>query len=245
MSLVPAGQRLTIGENLCHKALAAQTWTCSCEIWGKRALGNFRLSAGRLPLLNTNSSLVGELKDKQYRDAYVASQIRMSLPVQIRELRKSRDMTQPQLAQLSGMTQPRISEIERPGERRLNIETLLRIASAFDVALQIKFVPFEELIDWGEGVDLDHFSVIPFTEELRLAEESQLPQAELGSPAPCMQAQAGWEISESAALTLPWVHAKYLRDLLSGVIEAYEKVNGKITIPVMPGPPDIPDTFTR
>ena len=48
------------------------------------------------------------------------------------------------------MTQPRISELETPGERKLTIETLLRLASAFDVALQVRFVPYSELVDWTE-----------------------------------------------------------------------------------------------
>lgn len=159
-------------------------------------------------MFNINSSLVGELRDKQYRDAYVASQIRMSLPIQIRELRKSRDMTQPQLATLSGMTQPRISEIERPGERRLNIETLLRIASAFDVALQIRFVPFEELMDWSEGVDLDHFSVIPFIEELRLAEETAQMQEAYED---AFVAQLGVPIGSGANVYSPDVFVQHSR----------------------------------
>jgi transcriptional regulator with XRE-family HTH domain len=118
-------------------------------------------------MLNTNSSLVNELREKQYRDAYVASQIRVSLPFQIRALRENRPMTQPELGKLAGMTQPRISEIERPGERRLNVDTLLRLASALDVALQIRFVPFSELIDWADDLDIDSYRVPSFGEELR------------------------------------------------------------------------------
>jgi transcriptional regulator with XRE-family HTH domain len=123
--------------------------------------------------VNINSSLIAELKDKQYRDAYVASQIRISLPLQTRALRKSRTWTQPELAEHAGMAQPRISEIEKPGERRLNIETLLRLASAFDVALQVRFVPFSEFIDFSEDLDLDTFAIEPFTEELKREEAAE------------------------------------------------------------------------
>jgi len=123
--------------------------------------------------VNINSSLIAELKDKQYRDAYVASQIRISLPLQIRALRKSRDWTQPELAEHAGMAQPRISEIEKPGERRLNIETLLRLASAFDVALQVNFVPFSEFIDFNEDLDLDNFAIESFARELIRAEAKE------------------------------------------------------------------------
>jgi transcriptional regulator with XRE-family HTH domain len=120
--------------------------------------------------MNIDSSLVAELRDKTYRDAYVASQIRMTLPIQIRRLRVALDLTQPELAERAGMAQPRISELEKPGERRLTIETLLRIAAAFDVGLQVRFVPFNELIDWSEGLDTDNFRIAPFNEEIEQAE---------------------------------------------------------------------------
>ncbi len=126
--------------------------------------------------LNIDSSLVAELRDKSYRDAYVASLIRIGLPLEIRALRKSREWTQPQLAEYAGMAQPRISEIEKPGERRLNIETLLRLASAFDVGLQVRFVPFSELIGWSEALDLDDFSVETFEGELKKAEKVSKPK---------------------------------------------------------------------
>ena len=124
--------------------------------------------------MNIDSSLIAELREKPYRDAYVASQIRMTLPLQIRELRKGREWTQPELAEQAGMAQPRISELEKPGERRLTIETLLRLASAFDVALQVRFVPFGELIDWSEGLDIDNFVVQPFEAEVREAERAAM-----------------------------------------------------------------------
>lgn len=127
-------------------------------------------------MMNINSSLVGELHEKEYRDAYVESQIRMTLPLQIRELRKRREWTQPQLADRAGMGQPRISELEKPGERRLTIETLLRLASAFDVGLQVRFIPFGELIDWSEDLDIDNFNVLPFEKELAEAVQATIVQ---------------------------------------------------------------------
>ncbi len=124
--------------------------------------------------MNTKSSLVNELKDKQYRHAFVASQIRIGLPLQCRALREGRRWTQPQLAQAAGMSQPRISEIERPGERKLNIETLLRLAEAFDVALDVRFVTFREFVDTADGLDLDNFSVKPFEEDLADLENEEI-----------------------------------------------------------------------
>ena len=118
--------------------------------------------------MNTQSSLAGELRDKAYRDAFVAAQLRIGLPLQCRALRESREWTQPQLAQAAGMSQPRISEMERPGERKPNLETLLRLASAFDVALQVRFVPFSRLVDDDDSVDLDNFEVSSFEEDMEI-----------------------------------------------------------------------------
>jgi transcriptional regulator with XRE-family HTH domain len=106
------------------------------------------------------------MKQKQYRDGYVAAQIALGLPSKIRALRLERKWTQGDLARLAKMAQPRISEIETPGERKLNLETLRRIASAFDVGLEVNFVPFGELINRSEGFDPDSFSVQGFEPEV-------------------------------------------------------------------------------
>jgi len=90
----------------------------------------------------------------------------MVVPFQVRGLRKNRGLSQGELAALAGMAQPRISEIEKPGERSLNIDTLLRIALGLDVALQIRFVPFSELVSWSENFDPDNFQIPGFDDEL-------------------------------------------------------------------------------
>jgi transcriptional regulator with XRE-family HTH domain len=116
--------------------------------------------------VNTSSPLIAEMKDKKYRDGYIAAQIALGLPSKIRALRVERKWTQGELARLAKMAQPRISEIETPGERKLNLDTLQRIASAFDIGLEVNFVPFGELIEHSEGFDPDSFSVKSFDVEL-------------------------------------------------------------------------------
>lgn len=122
--------------------------------------------------MNINSSLMKELRNKEYRDAYVASQIRIGVPFQIRALRNQRGWNQEEFATRLGMSQPRVSEMERPGERRPNIETLLRIAEALDVGLQVRFVSFGELIEWAERFSPDDFVVPSFEEEIVQREET-------------------------------------------------------------------------
>jgi transcriptional regulator with XRE-family HTH domain len=125
--------------------------------------------------MNINSPLTKELKDKKYREGYVGAQVSLGLPNQIRALRAQRKWTQEDLAQLALMKQPRISEIETPGERKLNLDTLMRIAAAFDVGLEVAFVPFSELVQKSEGFDPDSFSVKSFSDELE-GLQSQIQQ---------------------------------------------------------------------
>jgi transcriptional regulator with XRE-family HTH domain len=130
-------------------------------------------STMELPLTVSSSYLLSELSDKTYRDSYVAAQIRIGLPFQVKALRTARNWSQGELAERARMAQPRISEIERPGERNLNIDTLLRLASAFDCALSVSFVPFSELVTSAESFDPGTFNVPTFQQELDFGSFSQ------------------------------------------------------------------------
>ena len=106
------------------------------------------------------------MKEKAYRHGMVAAQIEIDIPLQIRALRKSREMTQPKLAELTGMRQPRISAMEKPGGAHFTLETLKRVAEAFDVALIVQFAPFSELMGWSDKFNPDDFAVPSFEEEV-------------------------------------------------------------------------------
>lgn len=71
------------------------------------------------------------------------------------------------------MSQPRIAEIEKPSKRRFNLETLLRIASAFDVGLEVNFVPISEIVRKDNAFDPNDFSIETFEEELARAEKDE------------------------------------------------------------------------
>lgn len=142
--------------------------------------------------VNTNSPLLKEMDSKEYRDAYVASQINIGIPFQIRALRMSRGWNQEMLAKHAGMAQPRISEIEKPGERRLSIETLLRIAAAFDVALQVRFTTFSELVDWSESFDPENFELDSFKEEIDRASALEFQDSYRSSPRVLTESRERW-----------------------------------------------------
>lgn len=106
------------------------------------------------------------MKDKAYRHGMVNAQIEVDLPLQIRALRKQRGWTQPKLATEAEMKQPRISNMERPGGVHFTLETLRRLAEAFDVAFIVRFAPFSELLRWSHDFSPDAFVVPSFNDEL-------------------------------------------------------------------------------
>ena len=111
--------------------------------------------------------LIEELKDKEYRDAFVEEHIDTGIPFQIRALReqKGREWTQKELGMRTGMAQETISRLEDPNYGKLTLKTLKRIASAFDVALMVRFVPFSELVEWELKLTPDSLTPSGFEED--------------------------------------------------------------------------------
>lgn len=89
--------------------------------------------------------IIESMRDKEYRDIIVSEEINTGLPFQIRAMRKDRGWTQAELAEKAGMTQEAVSRAESLNYQRFALSTLRRLASAFDVALSVRFEPFSEL----------------------------------------------------------------------------------------------------
>ncbi|MGO8791429.1 MAG: helix-turn-helix transcriptional regulator [Terriglobia bacterium] len=118
------------------------------------------------------AQFIEKLKDWKYREAYIRASININLPSQIRALRLRQEMTQGELAKKSNMLQPRISAIEKPGAIKFNIETLIRLAAAFEVGLIVKFVPISEMVNWENKFSQDEFNVVTF------ARDGEMPSVE-------------------------------------------------------------------
>ena len=86
--------------------------------------------------------LIAKLHRKTYRSAYIEAQVRTGIAYQVRALREQRNWTQEELGKRLGKGQNAVSRLEDPDYGRLNVSSLTELASAFDVALLIKFVPF-------------------------------------------------------------------------------------------------------
>ncbi|MFN8559322.1 MAG: helix-turn-helix transcriptional regulator [Dehalococcoidia bacterium] len=130
--------------------------------------------------MNTNSNRFGQLllqlQDKEYRDIFVDSTIRNTLALQIRLTREQRGWTQEQLGQAAGMAQETVSLLENPSYGKFTLRTLKRIASAFDVALVVRFVPFSQLAEWTTNIPRDGFTVPAFESENEGEDMDTLPR---------------------------------------------------------------------
>ena len=84
------------------------------------------------------------LGDKDYREAYAEAFVGDFLASQIHALRTARGWNQTELADKAEATQPMICKWEKSCEG-VRLASLHKLASAFDVALVVKFVPFSTL----------------------------------------------------------------------------------------------------
>lgn len=119
-------------------------------------------------MTSAREQIVESLANKEYRDAYVSEHIGQGIAFQIRATRKDRGWTQTELAARTDMKQARVSELENPDYESFTLKTLMRLASAFDVALIVRFAPFSALVDWSLGIADRDLAVPSFTDDIEL-----------------------------------------------------------------------------
>jgi transcriptional regulator with XRE-family HTH domain len=105
------------------------------------------------------------MRNKAYRDGAVAAHISNTIAAQIAMMREARGWTQTVLAEKAGMKQSRISALEDPNFENVEIATLRRLASAFDVALTVRFIPFSGLASWTTTLSESDLVVPDFSQD--------------------------------------------------------------------------------
>jgi len=116
--------------------------------------------------------LISRLRDKEHRDAFVSAYIQIGIPFQIRALREQRGWTQKELADQTGVNQAWISQVENPNYQGFSLKTLLKLASAFDIGLIVRFAPFSELVKWELTLSPDKLKAESFDKESYFREAS-------------------------------------------------------------------------
>lgn len=100
-------------------------------------------------------------RSKAARNSFVQSHLNKTIAYQIRALRDREELSQGALAERVGMNQNAISRLESPEYGKHTLTTLKRLASAFDVGLVVRFVPFSELADWASGTPYVNLGLNP------------------------------------------------------------------------------------
>lgn len=107
-----------------------------------------------------------KLSNIEYRTHFVSAQVRHLVTAQIKALRELRQWTQGELGKRAGMKPNAISRLENPQYGDFTINTLLRLAKAFDVGLIVRFAPFSELATWNERVSTASYTPASFADEI-------------------------------------------------------------------------------
>jgi transcriptional regulator with XRE-family HTH domain len=90
-------------------------------------------------------------RSRDARAQFVSSHVDKTIAFQLRAIRDQQNLSQEKLADLVGMNQNAISRLESEWYGKPTIRTLKRLASALDVALVVRFVPFSQLVNWVSG----------------------------------------------------------------------------------------------
>lgn len=94
--------------------------------------------------------LRAQLQNREFREAYVETAVYADLAAQVQALRRQRGLTQNELSSRAKLPQKTLSNVENPidGPSAANwvLGTLLKIATALDVRLQVDFLPYGTLL---------------------------------------------------------------------------------------------------
>jgi HTH-type transcriptional regulator/antitoxin HipB len=106
-----------------------------------------------------------KMAKKAYRDAFVSAHVSNTVASQITTLRQAKGWTQTELAERAGMRQSRISALEDPNNENFEAKTLLRLASALDVGVAIRFTSFSAIAHWASNITPQTLAVPSFDDD--------------------------------------------------------------------------------
>src|SRR5208282_3355887 len=114
--------------------------------------------------------------DKAYRLAYADESLNISIATQIKVLREQRVLKQGELAALAAMKQSMISRYENVNYSSWSINTLKKLAEAFDVVLDVRFRSFRDLVILTQEFNRESLQVPSFNDDQYFSPGYTVPQ---------------------------------------------------------------------
>jgi transcriptional regulator with XRE-family HTH domain len=125
-----------------------------------------------LSTITVKRDLLESCKDREYREAFNLENVYASVCGQMRNIREQQELSQLELGRKAKMAQERISILEDPNaETKPTLNTLLRIAGALDVGLEVRFIPFSRVLETSVNISEQYRKVDSFEKELPSIEE--------------------------------------------------------------------------
>lgn len=102
----------------------------------------------KLPKPAHHRERLSRLLSKAYRDSFIDADVKGGIAYQIQALREKLGLSQTAFAKkLGGKKQAFVSRLEDTEDGNLNINTLLEIAKALDIGLQVKFCDYLDVLE--------------------------------------------------------------------------------------------------
>ena len=143
---------------------------CRVEYWRWRMEIEKSFSPMGIESASTSSikqqMLQGFQTSREYRHGFIEEGIRSRITAQIKTIRGQREWDYKQFAHEIGAKVSWVYRLEDPNTVLPTIPTLLRVAEAFDVGLDVRFRSFSELLDDVVTLGPNSFAVPSFREEV-------------------------------------------------------------------------------
>jgi len=86
-------------------------------------------------------------QSKDYRDGFLEADVKAGIAYQIQALREKTGLSQAAFAKKIGKKQSVVSRLENTEYGAVNVNTLLEIAKALDIGLQVRFCDFLDVLE--------------------------------------------------------------------------------------------------
>ncbi len=156
---------------------------------------------------NLLSKVKKAFKNKEYRHAYVDEFLNVSIATQIKVLREQNNWGQEELAIEVGMKQPRISVMENVNYSSWSINTLRKLAKAFDLTLRVSFESFGDRIKEIDQFNLEALERLSFEKDPAFVEKEEVKINAATKALPDAQEKESPEVQKALLLVVSAVSA--------------------------------------